>query len=684
MHSILNLQKMNKLQFCFNLLLFFNLCFTSNYGTAQNFKYGGTKTICGLGYSVPKDFKIDKDGNIYTVGIFAGEIDLDPGPDSLKFNSPSASNVFVQKLNKNGALVWGKSIGGPRNEFVSGIDIDSDGNVYVYGNFDSSINFTEPDFKGKRISSGFTDPFLLKFDSNGNYVWALVDGLPGTEYDKTLNITSENDIIITREYDPDPNIQNGRKNIDITKHTSNGSKIWRKTFDGANPFAPGDKGIESCKVSKYGSIYLYGRFFYGFDADPGPGVVNLTNFNNTGSSFLIKLNKQGEYVWSKTWISTEGCGPSSLTLDENDHLYLSGGFRGQMIVNNKTLTSNNMASDIFIEKLDSNGNFIWFKYLSSESPKNFQDIAIINKNKHLFIVGQYESKSYSKLDVNPGAAKYYLNHSGIMNIFQLLLDSSGNFVEAFSTNSFFEKGINFTQATQKNEVYSVGGFAETVDFNPDNAVTDSIKSKGSLDVYIQKLQFCFANFNYKNDTSCNPLVLKNKIVYNTGVYYDTFINQFGCDSIITYNFTLDTLNLEIRQNGDSLYSLTKNAKYQWFDCNNNIILPNDTFHFFVPKYNSKYSVIIKNIACVDTSNCITIDKVNHLNKLLNTTLKITPNPSNGAFKITGLKPKSDFYIVNAVGQKVDYIFENDILELRGIKGLFFLVFDAKAYPIVID
>jgi hypothetical protein len=79
----------------------------------------------------------DKSGNILVAGSFGGSINL--GATTL--NSAGTDDVFVAKFSPLGQLMWAKSFGDAGLQTATGIGVDTNGNVYVAGNFKGSINF---------------------------------------------------------------------------------------------------------------------------------------------------------------------------------------------------------------------------------------------------------------------------------------------------------------------------------------------------------------------------------------------------------------------------------------------------------------------------------------------------------------------------------------------------------------
>lgn len=139
---------------------------------------------------------------------------------------------------------------------------------------------------------------------------------------------------------------------------------------------------------------------------------------------------------------------------------------------------------------------------------------------------------------------------------------------------------------------------------------------------------------------------------NTATY--TYTNIHGCDSIITLNLTIDTINMSVTQNGDSLISneSVSGASYQWLDCNNSYAeITNDTNQLFVAQSNGSYAVLISYNSCVDTSACYT---TTNISKNSISDVVVYPNPTNGNFTINLDNNFSEVYIkiTNISGQTI--------------------------------
>jgi hypothetical protein len=139
-----------------------------NYVWARNI--GGS----GLGYSLA----VGNSGSIYLTGTFTGTFDADNGTGTYNLVSAGYTDVFVEKLDSLGNFQWACKIGGTGNDHGNAIAIDNMENVYVIGNFISSVNVDFDPGTGvfNLISGSNTAIFLQKLTSSGNFVWAFQMG----------------------------------------------------------------------------------------------------------------------------------------------------------------------------------------------------------------------------------------------------------------------------------------------------------------------------------------------------------------------------------------------------------------------------------------------------------------------------------------------------------------------------
>ncbi len=122
----------------------------------------------------------------------------------------------------------------------------------------------------------------------------------------------------------------------------------------------------------------------------------------------------------------------------------------------------------------------------------------------------------------------------------------------------------------------------------------------------------------------------------SGTYLDTLIgvNSLGCDSLITVDLTIKTVDTSLTVLSPSIISNAFGATYQWLDCNNNFApLVGDSNQIFMPTTNGSYAVQVIENNCIDTSRCVQIIGLGLNNLSLDQSIIAMPNPTSGRFVI---------------------------------------------------
>lgn len=145
--------------------------------------------------------KIDVAGNIFYTGSFNGAKDFDPGLGTFILNGGASSDIFACKLNDLGNFVWAKRIGGSSSDNGNAIVLDNLSNVYITGNFNSTVDF-DPDTGVTNLIpfNGSTDVFVCKLDSSGNFVWAKAAGGAGGEIGYSIALDAMPNVYITGHF----------------------------------------------------------------------------------------------------------------------------------------------------------------------------------------------------------------------------------------------------------------------------------------------------------------------------------------------------------------------------------------------------------------------------------------------------------------------------------------------------
>jgi len=454
---------------------------------------GNSSTSLEEGNSVATDSL----GNIYVGGVFSGSADFDPGPGSSILTSAGQDN-FICKFNPDGIFIWAKLFGGNTQDVLNSIHIDHSGNIVSCGYFQGTCDFDPGVGVSNLSSTGSSDIYILKLDSNGNFIWAKKMGGIGEDAGYSI-ISDSNDNLISTGYfsntgDFDPSlstfnlISGGQSDIFISKLDSNGNFIWaKKTGGGFN-----DRGV-SITLDSVQNIYTTGSFAGTVDFDPGIGSVSLVAAGSQ-AIYINKLDSNGNFVWAKNIggpvVAGSGANQgNSISLDQTSNIFITGYFSGTVdfdpSANVFNLTSNG-SLDIFICKIDNIGNFSWAKKIGGLGDDLGKSIAL-DIDENIITTGYFQNS----VDFDPNTGSYNLNSNGIDDIFISKIDPLGNFIWAKKIGGTSSDKSNSICTDNLSNIISTGSYKNVVDFNPDLGIFNLTSANINNHFHIHKINTSF-------------------------------------------------------------------------------------------------------------------------------------------------------------------------------------------------
>jgi hypothetical protein len=160
-------------------------------------------------------------------------------------------------------------------------------------------------------------------------------------------------------------------------------------------------------------------------------------------------------------------------------------------------------------------------------------------------------------------------------------------------------------------------------------------SVGCDSIITLDLTFLSETFGTDIQNSCDSLTWINGQTYfeSNSTATDTLVNAMGCDSIVTLDLTITTLDTMITSDGNVLIADQVGGSYQWLSCPDMTPIIGATDQSFEVVESGEYAVVITNEECLDTTSChlILITDLEENNSLTGSFL--FPNPGNGEFSI---------------------------------------------------
>ena len=714
---------------------------------AQHLNLDFAKGIHGNFYYDINGFERDTLGHIYMAGAFRKTTDFSPGTDTTWITSTNNSDdMYLLKLDSLGNLVWVNTLGGNYNDYIKSISLDKDGNIYTFGYYYGQVDF-DPDTTTAIKGVDHNDQsFIAKYTSDGDFVWVKNIGRTA-DYNGSMTVDKNGRIFIadkmrfTTGFVTD--IDSFYTGLHAVPHvylleldsTGNFNDVKWFNIDVTHPSL-------NLTLDHLNNIYLTGVFDDITDFDPSSAIVNMQATGSSTDGFILKLDSNGDFLWVKT---TEGTGNGTfvedLEVDTFGNIYTTGFFYGTNdfdpgpnVYNLSDFYGPGYPGDIFIQKLNTQGEFIWAKSMGNNKIDVGYDLSL-NANNDVYITGQFEGT----VDFDPGTGVHNLS-TGVYgtDAFLLKLSTDGQFewVHAFQQNLTNTRGF-FVDIDNHNNIYTNGDYRISVDFDPGPGNYEIPIPYNDHAQYIVRLKECYSK-TIDTIVSCDSITWIDGNTYNTSNYTakHTLSNINGCDSIVHLNFTLqpthtyvDVINtcskvvwidgniytesnhtashmLTTIHGCDSLITLdltigvedisttvvdstiTANlsgATYQWLNCQDNYsIINGETSAVFSPNANGSYCVQITQNGCVDTSLCesISIIGIPENNPLKD--VKFYPNPvANTIYFDLGNLQHTDLKLINEIGQvlleKKDYSAGTHVLDLNIPSGIYIIELKHDAY-----
>ncbi len=329
-------------------------------------------------------------------------------------------DMYVVKFNNSGVRLWATYYGGSASESCS-VGVDQFNNIFLYGE-SSSPNFPLQNagtyFDGTYgLSLGFSqDAVIVKFDENGNRLWATYFGgdqvnLQNNSSDDLFNhicfdsfgniylsgLTSATNFPLLNSGGFFQGITGGGIGDNfITKFSNTGTLLWSTYYSGDDDQNPGPILTDSKD-----NLYLIGdTYSSNFPLQNNGGFFQGTHAGITGNFDLsiVKFDKNGNRLWATLYggSDNEFLGPA--TIDKEDNLYVFGNTQSTDLPTQNSgaffqgtnFLGQGIKTDGFILKFDTNNNRLWATYFGGSADDQIST-AVVDSCNNLYIGGPSSS-----------------------------------------------------------------------------------------------------------------------------------------------------------------------------------------------------------------------------------------------------------------------------------------------------
>jgi Beta-propeller repeat len=212
----------------------------------------------------------DAAGNVLVAGFVYGALDGS--------RNAGDRDAFVIKYNANGNRLWTRLIGSAGQDGFSGIVTDAQGNVYLTGYSNGTIN-------GVR-TRGRWDQFVTKLSSAGSHIWTAGLGTVANETSGRIAIAGDKIYVTGTTLGTFVGLNPSGEDAHIAQFSSNGSRNWVWQFGDVNDLS--SKAI----LADSSGVWIGGS--------TASDLFGQTRFVPTASDgFVARYSTAGVFQWGK-------------------------------------------------------------------------------------------------------------------------------------------------------------------------------------------------------------------------------------------------------------------------------------------------------------------------------------------------------------------------------------------------
>ena len=293
--------------------------------------------------------------------------------------------VNVSIASFKGEMAWSKTYGGSLEEKTNSIVATSDGGMLILGYTNS--------FDGDIIKShDLADVLLTKLDATGNLVWTKTIGGSLNDYGMSIIATTDGNFILagysaSSNGDVPGNV--GLHDFYITKINGEGNIIWSKNYG----FTSHDHAHKIIQTRDGGYFVVGFADYSGIEGSGGTGnngsgheIGHKGTLHGVGEYLGIKLDSNGEFLWYRYFGGTQNDRVNDIVEADDGGLIMVGYSEST----NFDVTNNKGSYDYWVIKIHSTGDLHWKENFGGTGIDQAFGITKTGNNSYL-IVGRSNS-----------------------------------------------------------------------------------------------------------------------------------------------------------------------------------------------------------------------------------------------------------------------------------------------------
>ena len=389
------------------------------------------------------------DGSVYATGFFTGVATWDGGgnPDG-ELTTFSDFDAFLAKYTPDGDLAWVRQAGGVGQDTGRDVAVDADGNAYLVGGFEGVGTFGDVTL----TSAGSSDAFLVKYDPDGEVVWARRGGSDQGDLAYGVAVTDDGRAHVSGSFRGvalfgDLPIQSaGATDVFVAQYDADGEPVWVEGIgaDGSEFTRGGGIGL-----GPDGNVYVQGSFSNTILVG---GDVLVSQASPTSSS--PNSHAEGDEVWGVRGGGDGTNFSAALAVDANGNALATGYVDGIGTFADEPITT--QGRDGYFAVFDSAGDLVTVELLGGTGQDTGTGIAV-NADRFAATGSFRSTASFGDLALTSAGSSDVFVIGGPSETFI----PSTIFVDADATGT--ETGLSWTDAFT--DLQDALALATTLDFD---------------------------------------------------------------------------------------------------------------------------------------------------------------------------------------------------------------------------
>ena len=405
----------------------------------------------------------------------------------------------------SGAAQWATRIGGTGADIGTGISVDSAGNSYVTGYYNSSpvtIYNADTTTFGTLANSANYDAYIVKYNTSGTAQWTTRIGGTNIDIGNGISVDSAGNSYVTGQYLSNPvTIYNaggstfgtlansGSNDAFIVKYNTSGTAQWATRIGGTGS----DTGT-GISVDSAGNSYITGNYTSSPVTIYNADTTTFGTLANSGAddAYIVKYNTSGTAQWATHIGGTSTDLGYGISVDSAGNSYVTGyyGSNPVTIYNADTTTFGTLANsanyDAYIVKYNTSGAAQWTTRIAGSSFDQGINISV-DVSGNSYVTGYYNSSPVTIYNAG-GSTFGTLANSGADDAFIVKYNTSGTAqwtTRIGGTGSDTGNGISVDVS---GNVYVTGHYLSSpvTIYNADTTTFGTLANSGADDAYIVK------------------------------------------------------------------------------------------------------------------------------------------------------------------------------------------------------